>query len=100
MHALRAGDQTLAADLLIPSAMVLGSGAAVWQSFGDFQLHASDIEDPLITELRLELAGGSGAASAPAASQAAEVRRDSLGEKPYCLTRGCYRASARQRRHI
>jgi LuxR family transcriptional regulator, maltose regulon positive regulatory protein len=45
----------------------LGCDATVWQSFGDFKLHASDIEDPLIAELRLRLVlgtGGSGIASA------------------------------------
>jgi LuxR family transcriptional regulator, maltose regulon positive regulatory protein len=35
--------------------LALGSDATVWQGFGDFRLHANDIEDPLIGELRLQL---------------------------------------------
>jgi LuxR family maltose regulon positive regulatory protein len=35
--------------------LALGSDATVWRCFGDFKLHASDIEDPLIAELRLQL---------------------------------------------
>jgi LuxR family transcriptional regulator, maltose regulon positive regulatory protein len=35
--------------------LAMGSDAALWQSFGDFRLHASDIEDPLIAELRVRL---------------------------------------------
>jgi hypothetical protein len=36
----------------------LGGDAAFWRSFGDFRPHASDIEDPLIAELRVQLVLG------------------------------------------
>jgi LuxR family transcriptional regulator, maltose regulon positive regulatory protein len=38
--------------------LALGSDAALWQSFGDFSPHASDIEDPLIAGLRVQLVLG------------------------------------------
>jgi LuxR family transcriptional regulator, maltose regulon positive regulatory protein len=38
--------------------LALGGEATVWPGFGDFRLHASDIEDLLIGELRLQLVLG------------------------------------------
>jgi LuxR family transcriptional regulator, maltose regulon positive regulatory protein len=56
--------------------LALGSDATVWQSFGDFKLHANDIEDPLIAELRLQLVVGLADQALPqlqAATRAAEA---------------------------
>jgi LuxR family maltose regulon positive regulatory protein len=38
--------------------LALGGDIAFWRSFGDFRLHASDIEGPLIAELRVQLVLG------------------------------------------
>jgi LuxR family transcriptional regulator, maltose regulon positive regulatory protein len=57
-------------------ALALGSDAALWGSFGEFKLHASDIEDPQIAELRLQLVLGQGNQALPqleAALQAADA---------------------------
>ena len=57
-------------------ALALGSDAALWESFGEFKLHASDIEDPQIAELRLQLVLGQGNQALPqleAALQAADA---------------------------
>jgi LuxR family maltose regulon positive regulatory protein len=38
--------------------LALGADAATWASFGQFQLYAGEIEDPLISQVRLELVIG------------------------------------------
>ena len=48
--ALRSGDVDGARR-----ALATGSDPALWNSFGEFNLHANEIEDPLIAELRLQL---------------------------------------------
>jgi LuxR family transcriptional regulator, maltose regulon positive regulatory protein len=56
-------------------AVTLGSDPSLWRSFGDFKPYASEIEDPLIGEVRLRLALGHGEEALPqldAAWQAAE----------------------------
>jgi len=40
--------------------LALGADASIWESFGQFQLYASDIEDPFIARVRLELVLGNG----------------------------------------
>jgi LuxR family maltose regulon positive regulatory protein len=55
--------------------LALGSNAAIWHGFGPFLHHASDIEDPLIARLRLQLMLGQGGKALPellAALQTAE----------------------------
>ena len=39
-------------------ALALGSDPALWRTFGDFQLYASEIEDPSIAEFRVRLVLG------------------------------------------
>lgn len=56
--------------------LALGGDASIWQGFGNFHLHASEIEDPLIAELRVQLVLGQGDQALPqleAALQAAEA---------------------------
>ncbi|HEX4598075.1 MAG TPA: LuxR C-terminal-related transcriptional regulator [Burkholderiaceae bacterium] len=45
--------------------LALGSDPATWQTFGPFFHHASDIEDPLIARLRLQLMLGQGEKALP-----------------------------------
>jgi LuxR family maltose regulon positive regulatory protein len=69
--ALRDGDINLARR-----ALSLGSDPALWRSFGDFKPYASEIEDPLIAELRVRIALGHSDEALPqldAALQAAEL---------------------------
>jgi ATP/maltotriose-dependent transcriptional regulator MalT len=69
--ALRDGDINLARR-----ALALGSDPALWRSLGDFKPYASEIEDPLIAELRVRLALGHSDEALPqldAALQAAEL---------------------------
>jgi len=40
--------------------LALGADASIWESLGQFQLYAEDIEDPLIARVRLELVLGIG----------------------------------------
>jgi LuxR family maltose regulon positive regulatory protein len=57
-------------------ALALGSDPALWRIFGDLKPHASEIEDPLIAEFRLQLAlghNGDALAQLDAALHAAEV---------------------------
>jgi LuxR family transcriptional regulator, maltose regulon positive regulatory protein len=51
--ALRSGDADGARR-----ALAIGSDEALWGGFGEFNLHASEIEDPLTSELRLRLVLG------------------------------------------
>jgi LuxR family transcriptional regulator, maltose regulon positive regulatory protein len=56
-------------------ALSLGSDPALWRSFGDFRPYASEIEDPLIAEVRFRLALGHSEEALPpldVALQAAE----------------------------
>jgi len=69
--ALRDGDINLARR-----AVALGSDPALWRSFGDFKPYASEIEDPLIAEVRVRLALGQNDEALPqldATLQAAEL---------------------------
>jgi LuxR family transcriptional regulator, maltose regulon positive regulatory protein len=69
--ALRDGDINLARR-----ALSLGSDPTLWRRFGDFTPYASEIEDPLIAEVRLRLALGHSDEALPqldAALQAAEL---------------------------
>jgi LuxR family maltose regulon positive regulatory protein len=45
--------------------LALGADASIWESFGQFQLYASDIEDPLIARIRLDLVLGVGTETVP-----------------------------------
>ena len=45
--------------------IVLGTDASIWERFGQFQLYAGEIEDPLIARVRLELVLGIGEDTVP-----------------------------------
>jgi LuxR family maltose regulon positive regulatory protein len=45
--------------------LALGADPSIWKSFGQFQLYAEEIEDPLIARVRLELVLGIGEQTVP-----------------------------------